>query len=168
MEGRDEDRSLTKKGWREADAIAGPLADAGIERISPAPTRDAQSVKPLAKLIKAPVEISPLLAEEPDIDAAYALIDGLIGTNAVVCSHGDVAPALINRMMWAGPCPRLRFYCSMGYHLGGRGGGVGRGNSPTPTTGRHPKSDQPTQGASQTGGIYSGTWTSRRAICSSG
>ena len=72
--GRDEDRSLTKKGWREADAIAGYLADAGIERIFSSPyERCVQSVKPLAKLIKAPVEISPLLGEEPDIDAAYAL-----------------------------------------------------------------------------------------------
>ena len=113
--GRDEDRSLTKKGWREADAIAGSLADAGIERILSSPyERCVQSVKPLSKLIKAPVEISPLLAEEPDIDAAYALIDGLIGTNAVVCSHGDVIPALINRMMWAGLTLDSRFNCSKG------------------------------------------------------
>jgi 8-oxo-dGTP diphosphatase len=113
--GRDEDRSLTKKGWREADAIAGYLAGAGIERILSSPyERCVQSVKPLAKLIKAPVEISPLLGEEPDIDAAYALIDGLVGTNAVVCSHGDVIPALINRMMWAGLTLDSRFYCSKG------------------------------------------------------
>ena len=113
--GRDEDRSLTKKGWREADAIAGSLAGAGIERILSSPyERCVQSVKPLAKLIKAPVEISPLLGEEPDIDAAYALIDGLVGTNAVVCSHGDVIPALINRMMWAGLTLDSRFYCSKG------------------------------------------------------
>ena len=113
--GRDEDRSLTKKGWREADAIASSLADAGIERILSSPyERCVQSVKPLAKLIKAPVEISPLLAEEPDIDAAYALIDGLIGTNAVICSHGDVIPAIINRMMWAGLTLDSRFYCSKG------------------------------------------------------
>jgi 8-oxo-dGTP diphosphatase len=113
--GRDEDRSLTKKGWREADAIAGYLAGAGIERIVSSPfERCVQSVKPLAKLIKAPVEISPLLGEEPDIDAAYALVDGLVGTNAVVCSHGDVIPALINRMMWAGLTLDSRFYCSKG------------------------------------------------------
>jgi broad specificity phosphatase PhoE/8-oxo-dGTP pyrophosphatase MutT (NUDIX family) len=113
--GRDEDRSLTKKGWREADAIAGSLADAGIERILSSPyERCVQSVKPLAKLIKAPVEISPLLAEEPDLDAAYALVDGLIGTNALICSHGDVIPALINRMMWAGLTLDSRFYCSKG------------------------------------------------------
>lgn len=113
--GRDEDRSLTKKGWREADAIAETLADAGIERILSSPhERCVQSVKPLAKLIKAPIETSPLLAEEPDLDGAYTLVDGVVGYNAVVCSHGDVIPALINRMMWAGLSLESRFYCSKG------------------------------------------------------
>ena len=113
--GRDEDRSLTKKGWREADAIAISLADAGIERIVSSPyERCVQSVKPLAKLIKAPIETSSLLGEEPDIDAAYALVDSLVGTDTVISSHGDVIPALINRMMWAGLSLESRFYCSKG------------------------------------------------------
>ena len=113
--GRDEDRSLTKKGWREADAIAGSLADAGIERIVSSPFEGCvQTVKPLAKLIKARIETSPLLAEEPDIDAAYAFVDSLIGANTVICSHGDVIPAMINRMMWAGLTLESRFYCSKG------------------------------------------------------
>jgi 8-oxo-(d)GTP phosphatase len=113
--GRDEDRSLTKKGWREADAIAATLADTGIERILSSPyERCVQSVKPLAKLLKAPIETSTLLGEEPDIDAAYALVDSVVGYNAVVCSHGDLIPALINRMMWAGLSLESRFYCSKG------------------------------------------------------
>ena len=113
--GRDEDRSLTKKGWREADAVASSLADAGIERIVSSPyERCVQSVKPLSKLIKAPIETSTLLAEEPDIDAAYALVDSLVGTDTVISTHGDVIPALINRMMWAGLSLESRFYCSKG------------------------------------------------------
>jgi 8-oxo-dGTP diphosphatase len=32
----------------------------------------------------------------------------------VICSHGDVIPALINRMMWAGLGLSSRFYCSKG------------------------------------------------------
>jgi 8-oxo-dGTP diphosphatase len=112
-EGHDENRSLTKKGWREAEAIAGSLADAGIERILSSPyERCVQSVKPLAKLVGAPIETTPLLAEEPDLDATYALVDGLVGANAVISSHGDVIPALINRMMWAGLSLESRFYCS--------------------------------------------------------
>ena len=113
--GRDEDRSLTKKGWREADAVASSLADAGIERIVSSPfERCVQSVKPLSKLIKAPIETSTLLGEEPDIDAAYTFVDGLVGTDTVISTHGDVIPALINRMMWAGLSLESRFYCSKG------------------------------------------------------
>jgi 8-oxo-dGTP diphosphatase len=112
-EGHDENRSLTKKGWREAEAIAASLAHAGIERILSSPyERCVQSVKPLAKLVGAPIETTPLLAEEPDLDATYAFVDGLVGANAVISSHGDVIPALINRMMWAGLSLESRFYCS--------------------------------------------------------
>lgn len=114
-EGHDENRSLTKKGWREAEAIANSLADAGIERILSSPyERCVQSVKPLAKLTGASIETTRLLAEEPDLDATYALLDGLVGTNVVISSHGDVIPAMINRMMWAGLSLDSRFYCSKG------------------------------------------------------
>lgn len=113
--GRDEARSLTKKGRREAEAIAESLKDAGIERILSSPfERCVETVEPLARLIKAPIEISSALAEEADLDGAYALVDDLVGTNAVICSHGDVIPALINRMMWAGLNLTSRFYCSKG------------------------------------------------------
>ncbi len=113
--GRDETRSLTKKGRRQSEAIARSLAEAGIERILSSPyDRCVQTVEPLAKLTKARIETSDLLAEEPDIDGAYALIDDLVGTNSVICSHGDVIPALINRMMWAGLSLSSRFYCSKG------------------------------------------------------
>ena len=76
--------------------------------------RCVQSVEPLAKLTGARIEISDDVAEESDLDAAYALVDGLVGANAVICSHGDVIPALINRMMWAGLSLSSRFYCSKG------------------------------------------------------
>jgi len=113
--GHDESRALTKKGRREAEAIADSLKDAGIERILSSPfDRCVQTVEPLAKLIKAPIEISSALAEEADLDSAYALVDDLVGSNAVICSHGDVIPALINRMMWAGLSLTSRFYCSKG------------------------------------------------------
>ncbi|HEU4917234.1 MAG TPA: NUDIX hydrolase [Acidimicrobiia bacterium] len=114
-QGHDENRSLTKKGWRQSEAIAASLAEAGIERILSSPyERCVQTVKPLAKMIGAPIETTPLLAEEPDLDATYALVDGVVGANAVICSHGDVIPALINRMMWAGLSLESRFYCSKG------------------------------------------------------
>lgn len=114
-EGVDALRPLTKKGRRQSEAIAGYLGDAGIERIYTSPyTRCVQTMEPLAEAIGAKVREHDALAEGPDIDAAYELCDELVGYNAVLCSHGDVIPAVINRMMWAGLTLESRFYCSKG------------------------------------------------------
>ena len=111
----DMKRPLTKKGRKQADAIARSLEHAGIERIvSSSFDRCLQTAEPISRVTGAEIEVSDVLAEEADLDAAYALVDGLVGTNAVICSHGDVIPGLINRMMWAGLSLSSRFYCSKG------------------------------------------------------
>jgi len=113
--GDDTKRPITKKGRKQAKSLAESLAKRGIERIVTSPyARCVESVEPLAKLIGAKVEVNNALAEGPDIDAAYDLVDSLIGYNAVLCSHGDVIPAVINRLMWAGLTLDSRFYCSKG------------------------------------------------------
>lgn len=114
-EGVDAVRPLTKKGRRQSEAIAEYLGEAGIERIYTSPyTRCVQTVEPLAEAIGAKVREHDALAEGPDIDAAYELCDDLVGYNAVLCTHGDVIPAVMNRMMWAGLTLESRFYCSKG------------------------------------------------------
>lgn len=114
-EGVDAVRPITKKGKRQAAMLADYLAGRDIERIYSSPyTRCVQTVEPLAEAIGAKVIEHDALAEGPDIDAAYALADELVGYNAVLCSHGDVIPAVINRMMWAGLTLESRFYCSKG------------------------------------------------------
>lgn len=113
--GVDAIRPLTKKGRREAQAMAELLQGRGIERIYSSPyTRCVQTMEPLAEAIGAKVIEHDALAEGPDVDAAYELCDELVGYNAVLCSHGDVIPAVINRMMWAGLILESRFYCSKG------------------------------------------------------
>jgi 8-oxo-(d)GTP phosphatase len=113
--GIDAVRPLTKKGRRQSAILADYLAGAGIERIyTSAYTRCVQTVEPLAEAIGAKVVEHDALAEGPDIDAAYELCDSLVGFNAVLCTHGDVIPAVINRMMWAGLTLETRFYCSKG------------------------------------------------------
>ncbi len=114
-EGDDRVRPLTKKGRRQAAAIAERLSSMEIERILTSPNlRCVQSVEPLATAIGAKVVISEALGEGPDIDGAYDLIDSHVGANTVICSHGDVIPAVINRMMWAGLSLESHFYCSKG------------------------------------------------------
>ncbi|MGD2101718.1 MAG: NUDIX hydrolase [Acidimicrobiia bacterium] len=114
-DGIDAVRPLTKKGRRQAAALAESLSNAGIERVYTSPyTRCVQTAEPIADAIGAKAIEHDALAEGPDIDAAYELVDGLVGFNAVLCSHGDVIPAVINRMMWAGLTLDSRFYCSKG------------------------------------------------------
>jgi 8-oxo-dGTP diphosphatase len=114
-DGDDVKRPLTKKGNRQADQIALALADADIDRIVTSPyKRCVQTVEPIAKITGASIETSSALSEEADIDEAYQLVDSCVGYNAVICSHGDVIPAVINRMMWAGLDLESRFYCSKG------------------------------------------------------
>ncbi len=113
--GVDATRPLTKKGRRQAEALAESLAGRGIEKIYSSPyTRCVQTVEPLARAIGAKVIEHDALGEGPDIDGAYALVDEMVGHNAVFSSHGDVIPAVINRMMWAGLTLESRFYCSKG------------------------------------------------------
>lgn len=114
-EGVDAVRPLTKKGRRQATALAESLRGRGIESIYSSPyTRCVETVEPLAEAIGAKVIEHDALAEGPDIDGAYQLCDDLVGRNAVLCTHGDVIPAVMNRMMWAGLTLHSRFYCSKG------------------------------------------------------
>lgn len=114
-DGNDAVRPLNKKGRRQAAALATYLGSQGIERIYTSPsTRCVQTVEPLAAVIGAKVIEHDALAEGPDIDGASGLADELVGYNAVLCTHGDVIPAVINRMMWAGLTLESRFYCSKG------------------------------------------------------
>ena len=112
-DGDDTTRPLTNKGRRQANALAGQLLPQGIERIVTSPYRRCvESVEPLAAAIGLEAETNKALAEGPDIDAAYDLVDSLVGYNAVLCSHGDVIPAVMHRLMWAGLELESRFYCS--------------------------------------------------------
>lgn len=113
--GMDALRPITKKGMRQTTAITDYLMSKEIERVYSSPyTRCVQTVEPLAEAIGSKVIEHDALAEGPDIDAAYDLADQLVGYNAVLCTHGDVIPAVINRMMWAGLTLHSRFYCSKG------------------------------------------------------
>ena len=108
-------RPLNKKGRKQARAIAERLATAGIERVVSSPyLRCVQTVEPLAQKIGAKVEIGDALAEGQHIDAAYEVLNVLGGYNSVLCSHGDMIPAVINKMTWAGLSIDSPFQCSKG------------------------------------------------------
>jgi broad specificity phosphatase PhoE len=97
----DDLRPLTAAGQRQAAALADRLADDGRVRVmSSRFVRCAQTVAPLAERLGVEVEEHPALAEETDLDDTEALLERLAGTDAVLCTHGNVVSALLDRLRW--------------------------------------------------------------------
>jgi broad specificity phosphatase PhoE len=97
--GDDRLRPLSKKGRRQAAALAQELAGAGITRLVSSPSvRCIETLRPLADQVGLVVEDDDRLAEGSDGRAALELADELRRDDdgaAVVCSHGDVIPDLL-------------------------------------------------------------------------
>lgn len=97
----DELRPLTGAGRVQAEALAGKLAPFPVERVlSSRYARCVQTVEPLAAALEMPIEELPALAEEADIDQTWALLEELAaaGTEAVLCSHGNIIGPLLDRL----------------------------------------------------------------------
>jgi 8-oxo-dGTP diphosphatase len=105
-DGADRERPLSRKGRRQADAIADQLAGAGIVRLLSSPSRRClETLEPLAERLALTVEGEARLAEGSWGRDALALADELraeaarVGHRAVaLCSHGDVIPELVRTL----------------------------------------------------------------------
>lgn len=94
--GPDDLRPLSKAGRRQARALADELADAGITRIVSSPhLRCRQTVEPLAGRCGVAIESSDALAEGAPLHESLAVLDKVVGENAVLCTHGDVVAGLL-------------------------------------------------------------------------
>lgn len=95
----DEERPLTAGGWRQAVQIADTLEHVGIKRILTSRyTRCVETVEPLAARIGVPPEVHPALAEEASLRQTWELLEELVGEDVVVCSHGNVIGAVLDRV----------------------------------------------------------------------
>ena len=102
-QGPDEERPLSARGTEQAARLASALAPLRPQRIMSSPYRRcAETVAPLAAALGTEIELRPELAEGAEGDALAALIDEVVGLDAVLCSHGDVVPALLERVRWMG------------------------------------------------------------------
>jgi len=117
-EGDDRLRPLTGKGRRQSAELASSLGQRGVTRImSSAYVRCVQTVEPLAETLGLEVETHPLLAEGSDVRALADLVSGLAGAEAVMCSHGDMIPGVLERLSNAGTelrSPTGSFDCKKG------------------------------------------------------
>ena len=99
----DEERPLEATGRHQAERIADLLADAGVGRVLTSRyTRCVQTVTPLAERLGLELEHHDALAEESDVEAAWALLESLAGTDAVLCSHGNLISPMLDRVLRRG------------------------------------------------------------------
>ena len=97
-------RPLTKRGRREADAIAVRLGDEALTRLVSSPfVRCVQTLEPLAIALDLPIETTELLAEGADGERAADLLLSLAATGEVACcTHGDVLCDVVDLVAGSG------------------------------------------------------------------
>lgn len=100
--GDDIDRPLSRQGWKQSDLLAKRLSKLEPSTLLSSPyVRCVQTLEPLADRIGAQVEIDARLAEDEPLDPVLELLaDAPDGT--VLCSHGDIIPAAIQRLATSG------------------------------------------------------------------
>jgi phosphohistidine phosphatase SixA len=93
--GLDLDRPLSKTGWKQSRAIARRLAKHEATELHSSPyVRCVQTLEPLADLLGTTVHVEPRLLEGEPFEGVIDLI-GEVDDRAVLCSHGDIVPAVI-------------------------------------------------------------------------
>jgi 8-oxo-dGTP diphosphatase len=108
---QDDDRlrPVSKAGQAQARGLLDILRDARFERILSSPyVRCIESVAPLASARCLPIEPTEALAEQASLNDALELVEKHTPGGAVLCSHGDVIPML------------LEHYAARGIDLGPR------------------------------------------------
>jgi phosphohistidine phosphatase SixA len=111
----DELRPLSRSGRSQAEALVEVLGAAPIKRIlSSRYRRCTETVVPLAERLGLEVEEHPALAEEADVAATLALLEDLSGTEAVLCTHGNLIGPLLDRLHRRGVELADRWACKKG------------------------------------------------------
>lgn len=108
-------RPLSSRGEKQALGLARTLATHPIDRILTSPyVRCRQTLEPLADKLGIEIEERDELAEGEGFKGARDLCRELAGTNSILCSHGDVIPALLDWMARHGMALKSAFECKKG------------------------------------------------------
>lgn len=105
-DGPDHGRPLSDRGRHQAAGLVDLLVDRSVTAIlSSSFVRCVETVQPLADKLGLPVDHAPALTEGAATEEAVGLVRGLAGTTAVLCSHGDVIPAILDALVAADGLP---------------------------------------------------------------
>jgi exopolyphosphatase/guanosine-5'-triphosphate,3'-diphosphate pyrophosphatase len=108
-------RPLSPLGELQARAIAERLETASLERIVSSPyLRCRKTVEPLAYARGIPLELDGRLAEGEDVAKGLEVLRELRDRPAVICTHGDLIPALLGELEEGGLAIRGRLRCEKG------------------------------------------------------
>lgn len=135
--GDDRDRPLVEEGWEQARALVARIAPLQPSALLSSPyLRCVQTLQPLGEECELDVTIDTRLEEDSPLERSLAALDDA-PDNAVLCSHGDVIPDVINGLLRRGmdlvkprePCAKPARLCCI----------VKTENSCAPNIGRHQK-----------------------------
>ena len=93
-------RPLSKRGAEQAERLTTVVGDLVVGRILSSPyVRCMQTIEPLAEKFEIEIQSSEVFAEGADADAAYQALLELDAFDGVACSHGDLIPRLLRRLV---------------------------------------------------------------------
>ncbi len=102
-QGADDLRPLSDRGRIQAQSLIDAIGDVVVGRVVSSPSvRCLQTIEPIALQFGLDTEVSEAFAEGADGDEAYRILLELDAHDGVVCSHGDVIPDLLRRLVSAG------------------------------------------------------------------
>jgi phosphohistidine phosphatase SixA len=94
--GRDQDRPLSERGFREAEALVEPLSAVPLRRLLSSPAlRCRQTLDPLAHRLGVAIESTDLLGRDVDAARVAELAEEPGSIGAVLCTHGEILAALL-------------------------------------------------------------------------
>jgi len=92
-------RPLSSAGRSQAPGLLGLLHDARFDSVLSSPyVRCLETVVPIAGARRLAIEPEDALAEGGDLDSVLTIVRKHIGNGAVLCSHGDVIPAVLSHL----------------------------------------------------------------------
>jgi 8-oxo-dGTP diphosphatase len=101
-DGDDADRPLSRRGWRQSEAVAKRLQKHGATALySSGYVRCMQTLEPLATRLGVTVREEPRLFEYQLFEPVLELL-AEVEKGAVLCSHGDIIPATIQALQRRG------------------------------------------------------------------